>query len=60
MISEAGGAKSSAVLPVSSVYCTGNTEIQFDTRMKTKIVTASGKTNGAIFMPMADSTWLRN
>ncbi|SKV74792.1 Uncharacterised protein [Mycobacteroides abscessus subsp. massiliense] len=55
-MSEAGGASSSAVFPFSSVYCTGSTEIQLDTRMKTKIVTASGSTNGAILMPMADST----
>ena len=39
--------------PFSSVYCTGSTESQFATRMKTNSVTASGSTNGAIFMPIA-------
>ncbi len=45
--------------PLESVYCHGKTDSQFATRMNTNSVTASGKTNGAIFMPIAFSIWVR-
>ena len=41
--------------PLESVYCTGSTDNQLATRMNTNSVTASGSTNGAIFMPIAFS-----
>ena len=58
-MSEAGGLSSSPVPPLAVPYWTGSTEIQFAIRMNTKRVTDSGSTNGAIFMPMACSTWPR-
>ena len=54
-MSEAGGLSSSPVPPLAVPYWTGSTEIQFAIRMKTNSVTASGSTNGAIFMPIACS-----
>ena len=44
---------SSVACPDLSVYCSGSTDSQLEIRMNTKIVTASGSTNGAIRMPMA-------
>ena len=43
------------VRPDLSVYCNGSTDSQFETKMKTKMVTASGNTNGAIRIPTAAS-----
>ena len=60
LISDAGGLSSSWIAPLESVYCTGSIESQLETRMNTNSVTASGSTNGAIFMPIAASIWLRN
>ena len=40
-------------------YCTGSTDSQFEIRMYTKSVTASGNTKGAIRIPIAASIWLR-
>ena len=54
-MSEAGGLRSSRVCPSALLYCTGSTEIQLQMRMNTNNVTASGSTNGAIFMPIAPS-----
>ena len=59
LMSDAGGLSSSWIAPLESVYCTGSTESQLETRMNTNSVTASGSTNGAIFMPIAASIWLR-
>ena len=58
-MSEAGALISSPAAPSEPPYCTGSTASQLDTRMKTKMVTASGSTNGAIFMPIAASTCWR-
>src|ERR1700745_2977700 len=59
-MSDAGGANNSfGAPPAESVYCTGSTDSQFEIRMYTNSVTASGNTNGAIFIPIADSIWLR-
>src|SRR6202158_6543666 len=58
-MSDAGGLSSSVVCPLESVYCTGRTDSQLDTNTNTKMVTASGSTNGAIRIPMALSIWLR-
>ncbi len=55
LMSDAGGFSSSWVPPSAVPYCTGSTAIQFEIRMKTNSVTASGSTNGAIFMPIAPS-----
>ncbi len=60
LMSDAGGLISSCIAPLESVYCTGSTESQFATRMNTNSVTASGSTNGAIFIPIAASIWSRN
>ena len=57
-MSAAAGLRNSWI-PVSSRYCHGNTDSQFATRMNTNSVTASGRTNGAIFIPIALSIWLR-
>src|SRR3984885_3305979 len=60
LMSDAGGANNSFGDPPGlSVYCTGSTDSQFEIRMYTKSVTASGNTNGAIRIPIADSIWLR-
>ena len=59
-MSDAGGFSNSCIAPLESVYCTGSTESQLATRMNTNSVTASGSTNGAIFMPIAASIWLRS
>ena len=40
-------------VPVFVGYCSGRTDSQLEIRMNTKIVTASGSTNGAIRIPMA-------
>ena len=58
-MSAAAELSSSVVFPLLSVYCSGRTESQLEIRMNTKMVTASGSTNGAIRMPMAASIWLR-
>src|ERR1700689_1234211 len=59
-MSDAGGANNSFGDPPGlSVYCTGSTDSQFEIRMYTKSVTASGNTKGAIRIPIAASIWLR-
>src|ERR1700761_5763088 len=59
-MSDAGGANNSfGASPAEWVYCTGSTDSQFEIRMYTKSVTASGNTNGAIRMPIAVSIWSR-
>src|ERR1700756_1042631 len=58
-MSAAADLSNSVVCPFASVYCSGSTDSQFEIRMNTKIVTASGSTNGAIRIPMAPSIWLR-
>src|ERR1700736_6667594 len=60
LMSDAGGANNSFGDPPGlSVDCAGSTDSQFEIRMYTKSVTASGNTNGAIRIPIADSIWLR-
>src|SRR3954469_14064213 len=59
LMSDAGGFSSSWMAPEESVYCTGKIESQLATRMNTNSVTASGSTNGAIFIPIAPSIWSR-
>ncbi|CNL12680.1 Uncharacterised protein [Mycobacterium tuberculosis] len=54
-MSAAADDSSSVVLPSFS-YCNGRTESQLEIRMNTKMVTASGRTKGAIRMPIALST----
>src|ERR1700758_727538 len=58
-MSAAADLSSSAVCPDASVYCSGSTESQLEIRMNTKMVTASGSTNGAMRIPIALSIWLR-
>src|SRR6202012_3630163 len=58
-MSAAADLSSSVVCPDLSVYCSGSTDNQLEIKMKTKMVTASGSTNGAMRMPMALSLWLR-
>src|SRR5271156_6690832 len=59
-MSDAGGANNSFGAPPAELeYCTGSTDSQFEIRMYTKSVTASGNTKGAIRMPIAPSIWLR-
>lgn len=58
-MSAAADFSSSVVCPEASVYCSGSTDSQLEIRMNTKMVTASGNTNGAIRMPTALSIWSR-
>src|SRR5690606_3323768 len=59
LMSAAGALSTSCTSPLASRYCHGNTASQFAIRMKVNRVTASGRTNGAIRMPIEDSIWLR-
>src|SRR5574337_859352 len=58
-MSAAADLSNSVVRWCASVYCSGSTDSQLEIRMNTKMVTASGSTNGAIRMPIALSIWLR-